>query len=56
LVIEKLRKRVPTNDTVYIANKFDEKIIEFKEKTLLLLENNLDSLREELIAHEIELQ
>jgi len=56
LVIEKLSKRGPTNDTVYIANKFDEKIIGFKEKTIPLLENNLDSLREELIAHEIELQ
>ncbi|QMU61120.1 MAG: hypothetical protein GKR92_05150 [Gammaproteobacteria bacterium] len=56
LVIEKLSKRGPTNDTVYIANKFDEKIIEFKEKTLLLLENNLDSLREELITQKIELQ
>ena len=56
LVIEKLSKRGPTNDTVYIANKFDEKIIEFKEKTMPLLEKNLDSLREELIANEIELQ
>ena len=56
LVIEKLSKRGPTNDTIYTANKFDEKIIEFKEKTLLLLENNLDSLREELIAQKIELQ
>ena len=56
LVIEKLSKRGPTNDTIYIANKFDEKIIEFKEKTMPLLENNLNSLREELIAHEIELQ
>jgi len=56
LVIEKLSKRGPTNETIYIANKFDEKIIEFKEKTLLLLEKNLDSLREELIAQEIELQ
>ncbi len=56
LVIEKLSKRGPTNETIYIANKFDEKIIEFKEKTLLLLKNNLDSLREELIAQQIELQ
>ena len=42
--------------TLYIANQFDEKIIEFKERTMLLLENNLDSLREELIAQKIGLQ
>ena len=56
IVIEKLSKRGPTNDTIFIANKFDERIIEFKVKTMLLLEKNLDSLREELIAQEIELQ
>jgi len=56
LVLEKLSKRGPTNDTVYIANKFDEKIIEFNEKTMPLLERNLASLRKELLAKEIELQ
>ncbi len=56
IVIEKLSKRGPTNETIYIANKFDEKIIEFKENALLLLENNLNSLRKELIAENIELQ
>ena len=56
IVIEKLSKRGPTNDTIFIANKFDEKIIEFKKSTLPLLEKNLDSLRDELVAQEIELQ
>lgn len=55
LVLEKLGKRGPTNDTVYIANKFDERIIEFKNTTLPILEDNLDSLREELVAQKIEL-
>jgi hypothetical protein len=55
LVLEKLGKRGPTNDTVYIANKFDERIIEFENTTLPILEDNLDSLREELVAQKIEL-
>lgn len=56
LVIEKLSKRGPTNDTIYIANKFDEKIIEFKESTIPLLEQNLENLRQELTENKIELQ
>ena len=56
IVIEKLSKRGPSNDTIYIANKFDEKIIEFKESTLLLIENNLATLKQELLENEIELQ
>ncbi len=56
LVIEKLNKRGPTNDTVYIANKFDEKIIEFKNTTMVLLEKNLATLKQELTENEIELQ
>lgn len=56
LVIEKLSKRGPTNDTIYIANKFDEKIIEFKKSTIPLLEQNLENLRQELTENKIELQ
>ena len=56
IVLEKLNNRGPTNNTVYIANQFDEKIIEFKENTLPLLETNLDTLKQELIENEIELE
>ncbi len=56
LVLEKLAKRGPSNDTIYIANKFDEKILEFKDNTMPILEKNLESLRKELMKNEIELQ
>ena len=56
IVLEKLNNRGPTNNTVYIANQFDEKIIEFKDNTLPLLEKNLDSLRQDLIENEIEFE
>ncbi len=56
LVLEKLAKRGPTNDTIYIANKFDEKIIEFKKNTMPLLEKNLATLKKELTKNKIELQ
>ena len=56
LVIEKLNKRGPSNDTVYTANKFDEKIKEFKDTTMVLLEKNLAALKQELIENDIELE
>ncbi len=56
LVIEKLNKRGPSNDTIYIANKFDERINEFKKTTMVLLDKNLTTLKQELIENEIELQ
>jgi len=56
LVLEKLAKRGPSNNTIFIANKFEEKIKEFKENTMPLLEGNLESLKEELLANEIKLE
>lgn len=56
LVVEKLGKRGPSNDTIYIANKFEEKINEFKENTIPLLENNLETLRQSLIKNEIQFE
>ncbi len=56
LVIEKLSKRGPTNDTIYIANQFEKKIDEFKINTMPLLEANLTLLKEELLENEITLQ
>ncbi len=56
LVMEKLNKRGPTNNTIYIANQFEEKINEFKKETMPFLENNLAKLKKELLENEIELQ
>jgi len=56
LVIEKLSKSGPNNNTVYIANKFEEQINEFKNTTMPLLDENLMSLKNELIANKVELQ
>ena len=56
IVMEKLSKRGPTNDTIFMANKFEEKIKKFKSGTMPLLEKNLESLKQELIKQEIELQ
>ncbi|MFK7815068.1 MAG: hypothetical protein AB8B92_01920 [Gammaproteobacteria bacterium] len=56
LVIEKLSKRGPTNDTIYIANQFEEKIGKFKKDTMPLLERNLENLKQELLAENIDLQ
>lgn len=55
LVLGKLSKRGPTNDTIYLANQFEEKIVEFKKNTMPLLDKNLANLKEELVANDIEL-
>ena len=56
IVMEKFNSRGPTNDTIYMANQFDEKIKEFKAGTLLQLENNLATLKQELNEQNIALQ
>lgn len=56
IVMEKFSKRGPTNDTIYMANQFDEKIKEFKTGTMTLLEENLSSLKKELNDQDINLQ
>ena len=56
IVMEKFNSRGPTNDTVYMANQFDEKIKEFKAGTMLQLEKNLATLKQELSKQNIELQ
>lgn len=56
IVIEKLSKRGPSNDTIYIANQFEERISKFKKDTMPLIENNLANLKEELSAENIDLQ
>ncbi len=56
IVMEKFNSRGPTNDTIYMANQFEEKIKEFKAETLLLLDENLASLKQELNEQKIDLQ
>jgi len=56
IVMEKFNKRGPTNDTIYMANQFEEKINEFKADTLKLLDENLSSLKRELKNQDLDLQ
>lgn len=55
IVMEKFSTRGPTNDTIYMANQFDEKIIEFKAGAMQLLERNLATLKQEMKEHKIDL-
>jgi|GEM_PF-2470644 len=56
IVMEKFSKRGPTNDTIFMANQFEEKITEFKTETMSLLEENLASLKQALSEQDLELQ
>lgn len=56
IVMEKFSKRGPSNDTIYMANQFEERINEFKAGPMQLLEKNLASIKQELSEKDIDLQ